>query len=101
MRENMRQASRVSSSAWTWEPEGRWADCGLMSGTGATLLSGRVSVLARRMVVEAGLRTRGVGMGTSESLYRTRLDIGKESEGAPQASMRKSVNIRKNGEKGG
>lgn len=69
MREKMRHASRPCCGTEVIpEPGGICAPWGLMSGTGATLLSGRVNVFARRTVPE-GLRTRGVGMGTSEESY--------------------------------
>lgn len=45
---------------------------GLMSGTGATLLSGLVSVFARRTVVPDDMGARVVGIGTSEALNSDR-----------------------------
>jgi hypothetical protein len=47
------------------DAEGASVEGGLISGTGATLRSGRVSVLARRMVVPEDRGGRVVGTGTS------------------------------------
>lgn len=41
---------------------------GFISGTGATLLSGLVSVFARRTVVPEDIGARVVSIGTSEAL---------------------------------
>jgi hypothetical protein len=46
--------------------EGMSVDGGLMSGTGATLRSGRVRVFARRTVVPVGAGGLWVGIGTSD-----------------------------------
>jgi hypothetical protein len=54
--------------ATTPELEGARVDGGFMSGTGATLLSGRVRVLARRIVVAEEIGGLVVGIGISEAL---------------------------------
>lgn len=53
---------------------------GLISGTGATLLSGRVSVFARRMVApeSGGCRVVGIGTSVDGGFARKRKDMGKK-----------------------
>lgn len=75
MREKTRQASHPESGAGLFavgsvpDGDGRSGTGALINGAGATPRSGRVSVLARRIVPAAGgLETAGrvVGIGTSE-----------------------------------
>lgn len=73
MREKSRHPLKLESS-WgeTGAPAGKFALCGLMSGTGATLRSGRVRVFARRTVpVDGG--GRWVRIGISAVSYFTRV----------------------------
>lgn len=68
MRENIRHASRSFGLEVVDDVPGRGACCGVMSGSGATLRSGRVRVFARRMVVvECGGRCVRMGMSDGSS----------------------------------
>lgn len=71
-REKILHVSKPESSATGTEPGGRWAELGLISGTGATLRSGRVRVFARLTVVPEEVGSRGVGIGMSLVSYLTR-----------------------------
>lgn len=70
-KEKRRQMSKPPPEALggiTPEPDWASVDGGFMRGTGATLLSGRVRVLARRIVVADAIGGLVVGIGTSEAL---------------------------------